>query len=159
MLFQEASLVKLLEQNPIAQEKFMLEIVNNYEERTWLSIMKILMRVNKSHAWGRIPEITKIARDKLIDNVLKPDMTDGSELFVQKYREALNGNRELARRFVNRLFNNLNWCLTEFTVAMNNVVERPQGVPTVQIFNRYALLSDVTVSLLKVLYFFLICSC
>jgi Kip1 ubiquitination-promoting complex protein 1 len=139
-LLQSADWVSVFEQNGAAREKLMVSLLAAFDARTWVSISGIILRLVKGGGFGQLPATA---------------IEGSSLLFRSLLRDACVQHGPIFDAFLNRLFNTLNWTVTEFVVVLKEVHDAvtAQRAADANAQRRCGLMFELSVNLERLLEF------
>lgn len=141
VLLQYADYVRAFENPSIDQKAFMRSLLQSFDARFWGSISNILLRFWKGTGFGQIS--------------VKKD--NSSEIFQKVFRDACLDDLPLLNEFLNIVFNNINWALTEFDIAAKELQkimnQNRYAIELQQVQRRTNQTFDIAVSLFSMVEF------
>lgn len=145
VLLQYREYVAAFERNEAAREKLPASLLMAFDNRFWIPVSHILLRLCKGASFGGT----------------RPSSNGqtGSEcaslVFQDLLKKKCMDDPELLGTFVNRLFNTLNWTVTEFSVAVKEMQDSnvPHGqIPELQ-QQKCNIMYELSCNLLRILEF------
>mmetsp|Transcript_34159 Transcript_34159/g.87346 ORF Transcript_34159/g.87346 Transcript_34159/m.87346 type:complete len:796 (-) Transcript_34159:86-2473(-) len=143
MLLQYREYVTAFEQSPVAREQLISSLLAAFDGRFWIPISTILLRIIKGRGFGQnTPKAAELA----------------SPVYQRLLQEVCATQPDVFDAFLNRLFNTLNWTITEFTVACKELRDISQAggrrVPDLQQHQRKCtIMFELSVNLERILEF------
>eukprot|EP00743_Colponemidia_sp_Colp-15_P003211 GILK01003470.1.p1 GENE.GILK01003470.1~~GILK01003470.1.p1 ORF type:complete len:1178 (+),score=186.27 GILK01003470.1:64-3597(+) len=143
LMLQYKEYVAEFEANEIAVSRLVPGLLETFDKRFWVPVTNVLLRFWKGMGFDQ--------------SVPRPQDCCHSVVFQQRFREVCQTNRPLCNSFLNTLFNNLNWTVTEFNVTLKDL----QQVPTrrraspevVQLQRKCTVMFELSAHLLRLLEF------
>nr|AFN42812.1 E3 ubiquitin protein ligase-like protein [Marsilea vestita] len=141
VLVQYKEHVNAFELNSAAVEKMPAALLSAFDNRFWIPVTNILLRLCKGTGFGSSKSSTH------------------GESCSQKFQELLRlkcvEDEKLFSSFLNRLFNTLNWTITEFSVSMKEMQEQSEQrqVPDLQ-QRKCSIMFELSCNLERILEFF-----
>lgn len=99
-VFSDKELLRSCERNPDAKNQLIPSLIKAFDSRHWLSVTNIFLSIGKGTGFGHA------------------STTSGSPVFRELFQTISNAQIESLKSFLNRLFNTLNWTLTELAMAL-----------------------------------------
>lgn len=120
VLLQYEGFVRVFERDEIDKHIFVKSLLGSFESRFWVSISNILLRF-----W-------KVAVELFLLNLMCKKGTGfaqearkqndcSSKIYQGAFREVCTTDPELLSEFLNKVFNHLNWAISEFEIAAKEV--------------------------------------
>jgi hypothetical protein len=131
VLLQYSDYVKCFEVNETAREKMIGTLLSCFDTKFWVPVCNLLMRFWRHRVFGQGP---------------KQLHTGSSEVFRTAFRTTVEKDPELLNTFLNKVFNNLNWAVSEFGGAL---IECTSALPQAQ--RKATIMFDLAVSLLRLI--------
>uniref|UniRef100_A0A061R568 RING-type E3 ubiquitin transferase n=1 Tax=Tetraselmis sp. GSL018 TaxID=582737 RepID=A0A061R568_9CHLO len=108
MLLQYRRFVDAFEANEAARAQLMQRLLDSFDNKFWVPVSAILLRLIRGRGFGRpAAKVLELA----------------SSVFQDCFREASREDPDAFNAFLQRLLNILNWTMTEFAVACNDLQE------------------------------------
>eukprot|EP00252_Welwitschia_mirabilis_P001548 TRINITY_DN11422_c0_g1_i1.p1 TRINITY_DN11422_c0_g1~~TRINITY_DN11422_c0_g1_i1.p1 ORF type:complete len:749 (-),score=140.82 TRINITY_DN11422_c0_g1_i1:63-2258(-) len=123
------------EMNKAAVERMPAALLQAFDNRFWIPITNILLRLCKGSGFGSSKH--NETWSKLFQGLLQEKCTSDEKLFAN---------------FLNRLFNTLSWTITEFSISLKQMQEHAQ-VPDLQ-QRKCAVIFELSCKLARLLEFF-----
>ncbi|XP_076891434.1 E3 ubiquitin-protein ligase RKP-like [Bidens hawaiensis] len=111
VLVQYKEFLAAFESNRAAISSLPTSLLSAFDNRSWVPVTNILVRLSKGCGFG----VSKHA-----------ESSSTSSVFQKLLRDACLKDEELFSAFLNRLFNNLSWAMTEFSVSVRELQEKDQ---------------------------------
>jgi len=142
VLLQYQEFVRVFESPFIEKEKFIENLLLSFDARFWIPISNILLRFWKDAGFAQ---------------VLKPNEQQiVSKEYRRVFHQVCSKNQSLLNDWLNKVFNNLNWAITEFGVAAKELqAALPRHIaPELQQHQRKVnVMFELSVTLAKLLEF------
>ncbi|PRP88001.1 hypothetical protein PROFUN_04429 [Planoprotostelium fungivorum] len=103
VLLQYHDFVRIMERDDVEKDKFMHNMLQAFDSRSWIPVANILLRFWKGTGFAQ--------------NGHKKGNDCSSKIYQEVFKGECNKDMTLCSEFINRIFNNLNWAITEFGVA------------------------------------------
>eukprot|EP00210_Caulerpa_lentillifera_P004213 g4018.t1 len=100
IVFSDKELMRSCERSPDAKTHLIPRLIRAFDSRHWLSVTNIFLSIGKGTGFGH------------------GSTTSGSPVFREIFQTVGNHDMESLTSFINRLFNTLNWTLTELALAL-----------------------------------------
>lgn len=130
------------EENQEAREHMIPSLLVAFQERFWIPISNILVHLCRGRGFATKCSKGRDFQSKVFQKILHDTCKDDAELFSS---------------FLNRLFNTLNWTITEFGVSLKEIKEgarRRQLAEHHQQQRKCTIMFELSVNLLRILEFF-----
>ncbi|KAK1421533.1 hypothetical protein QVD17_23948 [Tagetes erecta] len=111
VLVQYKEFLAAFESNPAATHSLPTSLLSAFDNRSWISVTNILMRLCKGCGFGSSKQ---------------GESSSTSSVFQKLIRDACLKDEELFSAFLNRLFNTLSWAMTEFSISIREMQEKGQ---------------------------------
>lgn len=105
VLFQNNEFVRIFEKNFIDKPQLIKALINSYDSRFWITISHLFLRFWKGVGFAQ--------SQKKIES--------SSPIFQKVFKDVCESDQSILDGFLNRIFNNVNWAITEFGVASKEV--------------------------------------
>jgi len=109
VLLQYPEYVRQFEKDDFVREKFMHSLIGSFNARFWIPVTSILLRLWQGTGFGHSPAEGADCASVILQSSLRLSATAG-------------GGEGLSS-FLNHIFNNLNWTVTEFHVSLKEIEE------------------------------------
>ncbi|KAF5769462.1 putative transcription factor C2H2 family [Helianthus annuus] len=139
VLVQYKEFLAAFESNRAATRSLPTSLLSAFDNRSWIPVTNILVRLCKGCGFG----YSKHGESSSVSSV-----------FQKLLREVCLKDEELFSAFLNRLFNNLSWAMTEFSVSIREMQEKGQMIEFQQ--RKCGVIFDLSSNLARVLEF---CTC
>ncbi|KAL3692194.1 hypothetical protein R1sor_005845 [Riccia sorocarpa] len=142
VLVQYKEHVAAFEKCNAARECMVGALLAAFDNRFWIPVSNILLRLCKGAGFGA--------------SKCYPHGESISSFFQQRLKEKCMSDEKLFASFLNRLFNTLNWTITEFSVVikeMQELTERQFQVPELQ-QRKCTIMFELSCNLERILEFF-----
>eukprot|EP00245_Coleochaete_scutata_P018512 TRINITY_DN967_c1_g2_i1.p1 TRINITY_DN967_c1_g2~~TRINITY_DN967_c1_g2_i1.p1 ORF type:complete len:984 (+),score=172.68 TRINITY_DN967_c1_g2_i1:39-2954(+) len=121
VLLQYQEYVAAFEQNKAARERLVESLLASFDNRFWIPVANIIIRLRRGFGFG-------------ISRSMSATSTECcSPLFQRLLRQKCEKDEQLFAGFLNRLFNTLNWTITEFSVCLKEIKDLLDQHPPAQV--------------------------
>lgn len=145
VLLQSKQYVRAFEKNEYARANLARSLLQNFDSRFWIPISNIILRLCKGRGFG------------VSESGVSKDSTDCASPFFQGLIcDTCRSDPDVLASFLNKLFNMLNWTVTEFSVALKDIMEivRRRQFPDIQQQQRkWTIMYELSLNLERILEF------
>eukprot|EP01114_Cavostelium_apophysatum_P005195 TRINITY_DN1593_c0_g1_i2.p1 TRINITY_DN1593_c0_g1~~TRINITY_DN1593_c0_g1_i2.p1 ORF type:complete len:489 (+),score=140.49 TRINITY_DN1593_c0_g1_i2:334-1800(+) len=142
VLLQYSEFVRAFESEILDKHKFVRSLLETFDTRFWIPISNILLRFWRGSGFAQ---------------PAKKNNDCSSEVYQRVFREVCAKDPQLLNEFLNRVFNNLNWAVTEFGVMakeLQGIISSNHYVNEMQQIQRKTnVMFELSVSLLRMIEF------
>ena len=141
VLLNSKQYVRAFEQNEYARVHMARSLLQNFDSRFWIPISNIILRLCKGRGFGR-------------DG--KESSEGASPIFQELMCATCRTEPDILRAFLNKLFNTLNWTITEFSVALKDIMEivrRRQFTDIQQQQRKWTIMYELSINLERIIEF------
>eukprot|EP01117_Protostelium_nocturnum_P008236 TRINITY_DN2939_c0_g2_i1.p1 TRINITY_DN2939_c0_g2~~TRINITY_DN2939_c0_g2_i1.p1 ORF type:complete len:1088 (-),score=416.38 TRINITY_DN2939_c0_g2_i1:26-3289(-) len=114
VLLQYHDFVRVFERPEVNRSLFMHSMLEAFDARFWIPIANILLRFWRGTGFGQAVKRVNDCSSQEYQNV---------------FRNVCSEDMNLLSEFINRVFNNLNWAITEFGVASKELQTTASSLP------------------------------
>eukprot|EP00898_Chlorokybus_atmophyticus_P004629 jgi/Chlat1/5167/Chrsp33S05151 len=142
VLLQYKEYVTAFEKNEAAQKSMIPSLMMSFDSRFWIPVANIFLRLCKGSGFGQRS---------------RKGAECASAVFQRLLSQSCSAEDKLFSAFLNRLFNTLNWTITEFSVTMKEMqdaVHRRQAPDLQQQQRKCTIMFELSVNLERILEFF-----
>lgn len=140
-LLSGGPMVAAFEGNEAARSCLMGALLLAFDQRSWVAISSLLLRLTRGDGFGQPSAGAE---------------SSSSLLFRKQLKEACQQDPDRFAAFLNRLFNTLNWTITEFIAVLKEVLQqnaRRPGEDSSAAPRRAAVMFDLSIQLARLLEF------
>ena len=145
VLLQSKQYVRAFEKNAYARAHLARSLLQNFDSRFWIPISNIILRLCRGRGFG------------ISESGLSKDSADCASPFFQRLIcDTCRAEPETLVSFLNKLFNMLNWTVTEFSVALKDIMEivrRRQFTDIQQQQRKWTIMYELSINLERILEF------
>lgn len=141
ILLQSKQYVKAFEENEYARQHMSEALLRNFDSRFWIPISNIILRLCKGKGFGKSG---------------KENVECASQIFQDLMCDTLKNEQAIREPFLNKLFNMLNWTITEFSVALKDIMDnlrRRQFTEIHQQQRKWTIMFELSINLERIIEF------
>jgi len=139
VLLQYPDFVRTFERQDIDRQHFMKALLIAFDSRSWIQILNILLRFWKGTGFGQ-------------SSIKTNDCA--SIIYQHEFKELCTREFSAVNEFLNKVFNNLNWAITDFGVSIKecqSAVSKGSSPELQQAQRKCNVMFELSVNLLRVL--------
>jgi len=121
VLLQYQDFIRVFEQENFDRKKLISSLLQSFDVKSWNPISTILLRFWRGTAFAQSP---------------KKQQDCSSEVYQKVFRDTCSKDLNLLNGFLNRIFNNLNWALSEFGVSAKEFLSISRNYSEIQQIQR-----------------------